>query len=246
MDSVLYLSSSAAREIMQAQAVHANNLANAATGGFKADFAQARAMQVYGDGYPGRVYAATENPATDLSPGSLDQTGRNLDVAIDGDGWLAVMRPDGTEAYTRSGSLQVDSAGMLRTARGEPVLGDGGVIALPPFETVLIGGDGTVTVQPQGQEPNNLVQVDRLKLVRPEAGALVKGTDGLFARADGLAEPPAAGVSVVSGMLENSNVNVVHEMTEILALAREFEIQLRLMQAAEQNDQAAAELVSTG
>lgn len=244
MDNVLYLSMSAARELMQAQAVHANNLANASTGGFKADFAQARAMQVYGEGYVGRVYAAAESPATDMSAGSLDQTGRNLDVAVDGDGWLAVLRPDGTEAYTRYGSLQVDSSGLLRTERGDPVLGDGGPIALPPFETVLIGGDGTVTVQPVGQEPNNLVQIERLKLVQPERGALVKGADGLFARADGLQEPPSADVRVVSGMVENSNVNVVSEMTEILALAREFEIQLRMMQTAEQNDEAAASLLS--
>ncbi len=245
MDSVLYLSSSAATELMQAQTLHANNLANAGTGGFKADLAQARAMQVYGDGYAARVYAATETPATDMSPGSLDQTGRNLDVAIDGDGWLAVLRGDGSEAYTRYGSLEVDSAGLLRTGRGDLVLGEGGPIALPPFETVLIGGDGTVTVQPVGQDPSNLVQVDRLKLVAPERGALVKGGDGLFARADGLPEPPAADVSLVSGMVENSNVNVVNEMTEILAIAREFEIQLRLMQAVEQNDEAASELLSS-
>lgn len=243
MDNVLYLSMSAARELMQAQAVHANNLANASTGGFKADFAQARAMQVYGEGYAGRVYAAAESPATDMSAGSLDQTGRNLDVAVDGDGWLAVMRPDGTEAYTRYGSLHVDSVGMLRTGRGDPVLGDGGPIALPPFETVLVGGDGTVTVQPVGQEPNNLVQVERLKLVHPDPGALVKGADGLFSRADGLPEPPSAEVKVVSGMVENSNVNVVAEMTEILALAREFEIQLKMMQTAEQNDEAATSLL---
>ena len=245
MDNVLYLSMSAARELMQAQAVHSNNLANASTGGFKADFAQARAMQVYGDGYAGRVYAATENPATDLSPGSLDQTGRNLDIAIDGKGWLAVMRADGTEAYTRYGSLEVDPGGMLRTSKGDVVMGDGGPIALPPFETVLIGGDGTVTVQPVGQAPNNLVQIDRLKLVAPEPDALVKAADGLFERKDGLAEPPDATVSVVSGMVENSNVNVVNEMTEILAIAREFEIQLRMMQTAEQNDEAASELLRT-
>jgi len=245
MDNVLYLSMSAARELMQAQTVHSNNLANASTGGFKADFAQARAMQVYGEGYPGRVYAGTESPATDFSPGSLDQTGRNLDIAVDGNGWLAVMRADGTEAFTRYGSLQVDPGGVLRTAKGDVVMGDGGPIALPPFETVLIGGDGTVTVQPVGQEPNNLVQIDRLKLVAPERADLVKGGDGLFERKDGLPEPPAAEVRVVSGMVENSNVNVVNEMTEILAIARKFEIQLKMMQTAEQNDEAASELLKS-
>lgn len=245
MDNVLYLSMSAARELMQAQAVHSNNLANASTDGFKADFAQARAMQVYGDGYAGRVYAATESPATNMSSGSLDQTGRNLDVAVEGNGWLAVLRQDGTEAFTRDGSLHVDGAGMLRTSRGDLVMGDGGPVALPPFETVLVGVDGTVTVQPVGQEPNNLVQIDRLKLVAPENGALVKGPDGLFTRADGQPQPPDANVRVVSGMLENSNVNVVNEMTEILAIAREFEIQLRMMQTVEQNDEAASELLGS-
>ncbi|MFW6093483.1 MAG: flagellar basal-body rod protein FlgF [Pseudomonadota bacterium] len=244
MDKVLYLSASAAREITQAQTVHSNNLANASTGGFKADFAQARAMQVYGDGHPGRVHAATESPGTNLAPGSLDRTGRDLDVAIDGEGWLAVLRPDGTEAYTRYGSLQVDPAGQLRTSRGDPVLGEGGPIALPPFENVLIGDDGTVTVQPQGQEANNLVQIDRLKVVRPDSNTLVKGPDGLFSQSDGLAAPPAGEVSVQSGALENSNVNVVQEMTEILGLSREFEVQLRLMQTAKQNDEAAAKLLS--
>jgi len=244
MDKVLFLATSAAKEIMQAQTVHANNLANAGTQGFKADLAQARAMQVYGPGHASRVYTGTETPATDFSPGGLDQTGRNLDVAIEGEGWFAVVREDGSEAYTRGGSLLVDAIGRLRTANGELVLGEGGPIALPPFEQVLIGNDGTVTVQPQGQAPNNLAQVERLRLVNPSAELMVKAPDGLFERADGLPAVAAEGVSVVSGVVENSNVNAVHEMTRILALAREFEIQLRLMQSAEENDQAATSLIS--
>ncbi len=244
MDNVLYISMAGAVEIMQAQTIHANNLANVSTHGFQADLAQARAMQVYGDGLPARVYVGTESPATNLSPGSLSETGRSLDIGISGQGYLAVQLADGSEAYTRAGDLHVDSLGQLLTGSGHLVLGDGGPIALPAFESVLIGNDGTITVLPQGQTADNLVVINRLKLVKPELGTLSKGTDGLLHHISGLPLEPSADVLVVSGFLENSNVNAVYEMTEILALAREFEIQMRLMQAAEENDQAATELVT--
>lgn len=84
MDKVLYLAMSGARENMLAQQTHANNLANANTTGFKSDLAQARAMQVFGEGHASRVYAQTERPATDLTHGTLIETGRMLDVALAG------------------------------------------------------------------------------------------------------------------------------------------------------------------
>ncbi len=246
MDNALYLSMSAAREIMQAQTVHANNLANASTDGFKADLAQARALQVYGEGHAARVYSATESPATNFTQGGLEQTGRNLDVAVRGPGWFSVAAADGSVAYTRAGSFQVDALGMLRTDRGDFVLGDGGPISLPPFESILFGTDGSVTVQPTGQDPSNLLLVDRLRLVNPEPGVLTKSGDGLFRGPTEALQEADPDVRVVTGMVENSNVNVVNEMTEILALAREFEIQLQLMKTVEENDQAASELVSVG
>ena len=126
MDNVLYISMTGAVEIMQAQTIHANNLANVSTHGFQADLAQARAMQVYGDGLPARVYVGTESPATNLSPGSLSETGRSLDIGISGQGYLAVQLADGSEAYTRAGDLHVDSLGQLLTGSGHLVLGDGG------------------------------------------------------------------------------------------------------------------------
>ena len=106
MDKALYVAMTGAKHNMRAQTAHANNLANINTTGFKADFAQARSMPVYyGDGQPTRAYALAESPATDFSQGALIDTGRELDVAIKGEGFIAVQSPDGSEAYTRAGSL---------------------------------------------------------------------------------------------------------------------------------------------
>lgn len=243
MDKLLYVASTGAAHIERAQAVHANNLANVSTTGFQADLAHARSMQVFGDGMPSRVYALTENPATDFRPGTLIQTGRSLDVAVKGDGFLAVGLPDGSEGYTRNGDLQVDALGQLRTGKGTPVLGDAGPIALPPFDALDIGADGSISIVPAGQGPETLVQVGRIKLVEPDPADLTKGEDGLLRRADGGVEAASANVSLVSGNLESSNVNPVHEMTEIISLARQFEVEVRLMQTAEQMDEASAQLV---
>lgn len=243
MDRLLYVASTGASHIEKAQAVHANNLANVSTTGFQADLAQARSMQVFGEGLPSRVYALTENPATDFKPGTLIQTGRSLDVAIRGDGFIAVGLPDGSEGYTRDGSFQIDALGQLRTGKGTPVLGDGGPIALPPFDSLDIGADGSISIVPAGQGPETLVQVGRVKLVTPDPADLSKGQDGLLRRSDGGIEAASADVSIVSGNLESSNVNPVHEMTEIISLARQFEVEVRLMQTAEEMDKSSAALV---
>lgn len=245
MDKVIYLAMTGGKHIARAQTVHANNMANAATHGFRADFAQSRAMQVfYGDGLPSRVYALAESPATDLSYGSQLETGNDLDIAIDGDGWIAVQGSDGRESYTRTGSLRVDANGMLTTADGDLVLGDGGPLALPPYEKIEIGDDGTISLQAAGQAPNTLAQVGRIKLVNAEPGALVKGEDGRLRLADGgVALPADANVRVRKGFLESSNVNVVEEFTKIISLARQFEMNLKVMRNAEDNSAAATRLL---
>jgi len=245
MDKAIYLAMTGGKHIARAQTVHANNMANASTSGFKADFAQARAMQVfYGDGLPTRVYALSENPATDLSYGSMQETGNDLDVAVDGDGWIAVQGRDGRESYTRSSSLRVDANGMLTTANGELVLGDGGPISLPPYEKIEIGDDGTISMQAQGQAPNTLAEVGRLKLVRPPEAELSKGEDGRLRLAEGSAPLPADGtVRLRKGFLESSNVNVVEEFTQIISLARQFDMNLKLMRTAEDNSAAATRLL---
>ncbi|SFR42812.1 flagellar basal-body rod protein FlgF [Marinobacter daqiaonensis] len=247
MDKSIYIGMSGAKQNMMAQQAHANNLANVNTTGFKKDFAQARSMPVFGEHHPTRAYAMTERPGTDFSAGSLQQTGRDLDVAVEGQGWLAVQNDQGEEVFTRSGSLQVDVNGLLRMSSGEPVLGNGGPVALPPFERLLVGADGTISVQPVGGPPNQLVEVDRLKLVNPPADVLEKGQDGFIRRKpdDALAgpEPVDATMRVASGYLESSNVNAVEEMIANLQLSRQFEMQVKVMQTADENSEVTARLL---
>jgi flagellar basal-body rod protein FlgF len=248
MDKAIYIAMTGGKHIARAQTVHANNMANATTTGFRADFAQARAMQVfYGDGAPSRVYALAENPGTNFRSGSLIETGNDLDIAIDGEGWLAVQGSDGREAYTRAGRLQVDAEGQLVTADGRLVLGDGGPIALPPFEKIEIGDDGTISLQAAGQAPNTLAQVGRLKLVNPADAELEKGEDGLMRLKSGAPMLPAdPDVRVQKGFVEGSNVNVVEEFTNIISLARQFEVHMKMMRTVEDNSGAATRLLQVG
>ena len=243
MDKALYLAMTGAVHNNRAQALHANNLANVATTGFRADFAQARAMQVFGPTLPSRAYALTERPGTNLAKGSVDATGRDLDVAIAGDGFLAVQSSDGSEAYTRAGNLTIDRDGALRDGQGNAVLGDGGPIRLPPVQSVTIGEDGTISVRPDGQAAGTLAQQGRLKLVNPAPDTLTKGMDGLLRQRDGAPAVVDENMRVKSGALEMSNVNAVSEMVDILALARQFEVQVKMMKTSEEDDQVAARML---
>lgn len=244
MDKSLFISMSGARENMLAQRAHASNLANATTTGFKADLAQARSMQVFGDGMPSRVYAMSERPATDTDSGTLIETGRSLDVAVQGEGWIAVRAKDGTEGYTRAGELQIDALGQLVTGSGLPVIGNGGApIVLPPLEHIDIANDGSITVRPLGENATNLVLVDSIKLVKPDADRFFKGDDGLMRTDNQLPLEPALDVQIRSGYLESSNVNGVHELTSIITLSRQFEMHIKMMKTAEENSSAAARIL---
>ena len=244
MDRAIYIAMTGAKNNMLAQAARANNLANANTTGFRADFEQARSQGVYyGDGHPTRAYSQTERPATNFASGSLQETGRDLDLAIEGDGFFLVTAPDGTEALTRAGNLNIDANGVLHSGNGLPLLGNGGVIVLPPLEKIEIAQDGSITVQIQGQGPEALAVVDQLRLVNPDTAGLEKGSDGLFRLTDGgefVADP---NVSVISGFVETSNVNVIDEFTNILALARQYETQVKMMSTLEQNADASVRLL---
>ncbi|WP_341501727.1 flagellar basal-body rod protein FlgF [Gallaecimonas sp. GXIMD4217] len=248
MDRLLYLAMTGASQDMNALAVRGNNLANVKTNGFKADFAQARAMQAYGEGLPSRVFAMTERPGQNFAVGSLETTGRDLDVAIEGDGWLAVSGQNGQEGYTRAGHLKINATGLLETADGRLLLGEGDApIVLPiPFEKLEIGGDGTISVRPQGAPPEALEVVNRIKLVNPDVRALVKGEDGLFRPKDGGPAPATADVRLVQGALEGSNVNAVAEMTSLIDLQRHFELQVKMMKTAEDMDAAHNSLMRIG
>ncbi|EGG99168.1 Flagellar basal-body rod protein FlgF [gamma proteobacterium IMCC2047] len=243
MDKSLYIAMTGAVQNARGTAIHANNLANVNTMGFRSDYAQARAMPVYGETYASRVYAMEENPGTNFAYGTLVETGNELDVAVNGEGWIAVQTPDGGEAYTRAGEMKVDSLGILRNGNGLPVMGQGGPIALPPFERITIGQDGTISIQGAGANPGSLSQVDRIKLVNPDASQLYKGNDGLMRQRDGQAAPADAAVGVSAGFLEGSNVNSVEALTELISLSRQFELHVKMMKTAEENSEASARLL---
>jgi len=232
MDRMLYVAMSGAKQTSLAQAVNSNNLANANTTAFREDLAAFRSMPVFGPGAPTRVYAMAENPAVNLQSGTIQSTGRALDLAIQGEGWLAVQTPDGSEAYTRAGNLRLDSGGQLVNASGYPVLGNGGPIAIPQAESFEIGVDGTITIRAIGEFANSLTVLDRIKLVNPEPSELVKGKDGLMRLKSGGDAFSDASVRVVSGALETSNVNTVDAMVNMIALARQYEMQVKMMKEA--------------
>lgn len=244
MDRMLYIAADGAGQIQRAQAVNANNLANVGTTGFKAQFEALRALPLYGPGHASRVHSLSETPGVDHRPGSMQATGRNLDIAVNGSGWIAVQATDGSEAYTRAGDLRVSAAGILETGAGHPVLGDGGPISIPDAQEIEIAADGTVSVLPVGQAPATLAVVGRIKLVDPAQADLERGGDGLMRMRDGAPALPDANVRLASGVLESSNVNSVEALTSMIHLARQFETQVKLMKVAEETDAASTKLMS--
>ena len=239
MDRMIYLSMSGAKATMQRQEILANNLANVSTAGFRAELQAFRAVPVQGSGASTRVYALESTPGYDASPGQVAATGRNLDVAMKGNAWLAVQALDGTEAYTRAGSLDVSADGTLTTVTGLTALGDGGPIQVPPNTQIGIAADGTVSATDAGGRSTPL---GKLKLVTPEA-PLTRGTDGLFRGVDGdLAADATARVQ--DGALEGSNVSAVETMVAMISAARQFEAQMKMMSTAEANEKSAAQLLS--
>jgi flagellar basal-body rod protein FlgF len=244
MDRMLYLAMSTAKQTMQAQAVNTNNLANASTTGFKEDLEQFRSMPVFGQGMPSRVYAMTERPGINLEPGPINNTGRELDVAVQGQGWIAVQAADGSEAYTRAGDLKLDGTGMLTTGTGHPVLGNNGApIIVPPAESLQIGNDGTISIRPVGQAASTLAEVERIKLVNPNPSDLTKGEDGLIRLKGGGNSPADASVSLASGALEGSNVSTVEAMVKMIELQRQYEMQVKMMKTAREDGNASDQLL---
>jgi flagellar basal-body rod protein FlgF len=245
MDRMLYVSMTGAKQILEAQGIVSHNLANVSTGGFRADLHAFASQTIPGDGFPTRINAYNGGAGISVEAGPLVQTGRQLDVAVRGDGWLAVQAPDGTEAYTRAGDLRLTPEGNLVTGNGLPVLGDGGPVSLPPFDEIAIGGDGTITIVAQGISAANASAVARLKLVNPPAADLVKGPDGLVRTKNGAPAPADAAVQVVGGSLEGSNVNTARALVEMIELQRMFDMQVKLMQTADQNAQTAQRLLQS-
>ncbi|MDZ7652997.1 MAG: flagellar basal-body rod protein FlgF [Burkholderiaceae bacterium] len=242
MDRLIYTSMSGAKHLMYRQDTLAQNLANANTTGYRADSVALRAVPAQGQESGTRVFTVETTIGADFSSGPMQSTGRALDVAVQGAGWIAVQGLDGNEAYTRAGNLQLGADGTLQLPNGLPVLGDGGPIVLPPDARISIGSDGTVSSKTMDSPQSN--PVGRIKLTNPEGANLVKGLDGLFRTRDG--EPAAVDetVRLADGTLEGSNVNVVEAMIGMIATARQFEMQMKLLTSAEQNEQKASSLVS--
>ncbi|GAB3477259.1 flagellar basal-body rod protein FlgF [Marinomonas epiphytica] len=243
MDKALYLAMSGGVQTMNAQTIHANNLANVSTTGFRADFEQARSMQVYGEYHPSRVYAMTENPATRYTSGDMIQTDRDLDVAVAGDGFITVYDELGQEAYTRAGDLQINSVGQLVTGTGLPVAGVDGPIFLPPLDSITITADGSISIIPQGGAGNEVAVINQIKLVNPDTQSIRKTEDGLIHSRDGQAFDLDPNVTLVSGFIEGSNVNAVEEMTHIMNLARRFEMNVKMMDSIRENGDTAARIL---
>jgi flagellar basal-body rod protein FlgF len=244
MDRLIYTAMTGARQALERQATTAHNLANATTTGFRAQIDQFRAVPVLGEGSPTRAFVVDATTGADFRAGAIQHTGRDLDVAVQGAGWIAVTAADGSEAYTRNGSLRINENGVLQTGSGLAVVGDGGEIAIPPGRNVVIAKDGTISLVPDGSRATGITTVGRIKLVDPPEDQLVRGDDGLFRLKDGATAEADAKVTLVSGALESSNVNVVSEMVNMISLARQYDLHMKLLQNAEGNDTKAAQLLA--
>lgn len=247
MNRMIYTAMSGAKHTMGQQGAVANNLANANTTGYRSETSVQRAVPVFSDALATRALVVDSSAGADFRPGTIQQTGRDLDVAVQGAGWIALQLEDRSEAYTRNGSLQVSANGMLQTRNGINVQGESGPISIPPNSVITVAKDGTISTVPFGSSSNEtsvVITVGRIKLVNPPEGQLTRGADGLFRLAGGgrVEEDPA--VTLIGGALEGSNVNVVEALVDMISLSRQFEMHMKLMQNAQGNAQRAASLLS--
>lgn len=245
MDHSLYVAMTGATQIMRAQEAVSHNLANASTVGFRAELTAFQSLPVQGPGQATRINAVAQGVGVDTTPGSITTTGRSLDVAVQGSGWIAVQAPDGSEGYTRAGDLQLTPDGLLTDANGHPVLGNGGPISLPPSAQLRIGEDGTISSVPIGEGPATVAALDRIRLVSPDPTQLVQGGDGLMHLAGGATAAPDPTVRVTAGALENSNVNASSELVKMIALSRQYDMQIKSIKAAEDNAASASKLLQS-
>lgn len=255
MDRLIYTAMTGASQTMERQASVAHNLANATSIGYRAEEHRLRAVQVIPGAGPGnnlsaapalptRAFVVDASTHSDFTPGPVQMTARPLDVAVQGQGWLALVLPDGGEAYTRNGSLELNVNGVLQTRNGIPVQGDGGSISVPPDVKISIANDGTVSVIPETGAQNTVNVIGRIKLVNPPEQDLVRGGDGLFRVRGGgpaVADPK---VVLAGGYLEGSNVNPVEQMVSMISLARQFDMQMKMISSADQNDRSATQVIS--
>ena len=244
MDRLIYTAMSGAKHAFLQQAGVAQNLANASTTGYRAMEHKFRAVPVSGEGAPTRVFVVDASVVDVFDQGPMMATGRPLDVAVQGAGWITIETADGQEAYTRAGNLQINANGQLQTASGLNVLGDGGPIGIPPDNSITISPDGTISTVPLFGTPNNVNVVGRIKLVNPPENELIRGDDGLFRIKGGTPANTDEKVKLASETLEGSNVNPVDSMVNMISLARQFEMQIKMLQTADANANKASQILS--
>lgn len=242
MDRIIYTAMNGARQTMLKQATNSNNLANINTTGFRADLDAFKSNPMYGPGNPSRVYPEDIRAGTDFNQGTILTTGRDLDIAINGDGFIAVQDADGNESLTRRGDLRISAEGLLTNGADQPVLGNGGPIAIPPAQKVTIAKDGTISIIPLGGDALSMAVIDRIKLVNPPTNELKKTETGLFRSANGDPALADASVTLSPGSLEGSNVNATEALVNMIDLARKYELQVNVLKKAEESDKSAASI----
>ena len=249
MDRLIYTAMTGASQTLNRQAAVAHNLANVSTPGYRAEEHRLRAVQVQSNatqkGLPTRAFVVDASTHTDFATGPMLHTGRAYDMAVQGPGWIAVQAPDGGEAYTRNGNFELTVNGVLQTRNGLPVQGDGGPISIPPEVKVTVGTDGTISVVPESGAQNIVNVVGRVKLVNPPEADLVRGEDGLFRLRDGGTAPVDERARIAAGYTEGSNVNAAEQMVTMISLARQFEMQMKVLSSADANDRAATQILSS-
>jgi flagellar basal-body rod protein FlgF len=243
MDRSLYVAMTGATQMMREQSEVAHNLANADTVGFKAQLSAFKPLPVQGPGMATRINSVAQSLGVDMRDGGQIDTGRELDVAVQGQGWIAVQGADGSEGYTRAGELRMTPDGLLTDSRGNLVLGDGGPISVPQSTQMTIGADGTISVVPMGQSPETIAAIGRIKLVNPAVDQLSLGTDGLMHLNGGGTADADPAVTLKSGVLESSNVNPTHTLVQMIQLSRQYELQIRAIHSADENAQSASRLL---
>jgi len=243
MDRSVYIAMTGATQTMRAQDAVSHNLANASTVGFKSELSAFQSVPVLGPGAATRINAVAQGVGQDQTQGSIQHTGRSLDVAVNGPGWIAVQAPDGSEAYTRAGDLKLGADGSLTDARGNPVMGTGGPITVPDSAQIAIGKDGTISTVPMGQGPNTIAAVGQIKLVNPDPAQMSEGADGLMHMNDGSTADADSTVTVTSGGLEASNVNPSSELVKMISLSRQYEMQVRSIKTAEDDADDSSKLL---
>ena len=243
MDRLVYVAMSGANMAMMSEGSNAHNLANASTPGFKADLTMYERALIVGPGHDSRAFTRVAGTAVDTSLGKIEVTGRDLDVAIIGKGWMAVQAPDGSETYTRRGDLRIDALGLLTNGSGLPVLGNSGPLAVPPHAKLDVGDDGTISILPLGQKPSAMAVIDRIKLVSLDESKLIKGSDGRLRLDDDKPAKADGSIRLAAGSLESSNVSTVGSMVTMIELSRGFELQIKMMQTAEELDKSSAEIM---